>query len=156
MNTKNIILIASILAVLGLLTATIFNLLTIPVFGSLVTTVLGILYGLLKKFENKELTERVKSLDLQLTYKHAETLNLEANAQKFQKAYLEIEKDNMIILNKNKELVDRLSIVEPINKQLNKKIEELQIEKMQVKEAIVINPVITEPKSKRARRSDNK
>lgn len=57
MNTKNIILVASVLTVLGLLTGTIFGVLTLANALLIAPAILGILYGIYERFEKKELSK---------------------------------------------------------------------------------------------------
>lgn len=66
MNTKNIVLIACAIAVLGLGASVVFKLLTIEQFGIISLAVIGALYGLIRKFDGE--IESIKKMNESLNW----------------------------------------------------------------------------------------
>jgi hypothetical protein len=71
MNTKNIILISSVLVILGLTVGLVLNKLTLESFGVISGLVLTSLYGLYQKFENVKVTNEKLELENEIkAYEH--------------------------------------------------------------------------------------
>lgn len=127
MNTKNIILIASIIAVLGLLGAVIFGAMDLVTFGLASTSVLGILWGLLNKFDNTQLKMKVDE-----TITKAEEIRT-----KYLKEYDRVES----LLKENKELsTERANLVEQIMVKSPELVEFKNEVTTEIKEALKSNP----------------
>mgnify|MGYP003417055534 CR=1 FL=1 len=113
MNTKNIILIASVLIVLGLLGGIIFGALTLANALLIAPAILGVLYGIYERFEKNE-TERVLDkvvsnniqLESQIT-SYSSTLDArDATIKKLESEFKEVWLDKLELMTKLNESTD--------------------------------------------------
>jgi len=102
MNTKNIILIASVLTVLGLLTGTIFGVLTLANALLIAPAILGILYGIYERFEKIEvekMLDKVVDNNMQL---QSQITAYSSTLDSKEKRIKDIEKGADVLMNLNK------------------------------------------------------
>ncbi len=166
MNTKNIILITSVLTVLGLLTGIIFGVLTLANALLIAPAILGILYGIYERFEKQEVNrmlDKVVDNNMQLQSQitsYSSTLDAREKEIK-QMKFKEIDYD-FLLKNSNKTCkVLEDEIIELRSKLYDAEISN-QIDKASNTKLVPLNPSLSEetnnkPKTqRRGPRKENK
>lgn len=157
MNTKNIVLIACAIAVLGLGASVVFELLTIEQFGIVTLAVVGTLYSLIRKFDG-EIKDLKKDNNLLNCDLRRYELSLDNEVLKSTKLNLEVKRLEKIDRERSVSFNNLKRERDNLNKSNSQKEEELRILLASVEDEKVVEEKIEEDikPSKNKRRKNNK